>query len=78
MLARKRADDNPEIFAKRIASFEVQTAPLLAYYERQGKLASIDGLGTADEIFARVRAALARFARHQPLWQRREPSGPDV
>jgi len=78
MLARKRADDNPEIFAKRIASFEVQTAPLLAYYERQGKLASIDGLGTADEIFARVRAALARFARHQPLRQRREPSGPEV
>ena len=36
MLARKRADDDPEIFAKRIASFEVQTAPLLVYYGRQG------------------------------------------
>jgi adenylate kinase len=64
MLARKRADDNPEVFAKRIASFEVQTAPLLDYYQRQGKLASIDGLGTADEIFERVKAALRRFARH--------------
>ena len=63
MLARKRADDNPEIFSKRIASFEVQTAPLLDYYSRQGKLASIDGLGTADEIFCRVQAALRRFAR---------------
>jgi len=63
MLARKRADDNPDIFSKRIASFEVQTAPLLDYYSRQGKLASIDGLGTADEIFARVQAALRRFAR---------------
>jgi len=62
MLARKRADDNPEVFAKRIASFEVQTAPLLDYYLRQGKLASIDGLGTADEIFDRVKAALRRFA----------------
>lgn len=61
MLARRRADDDPEIFAKRIASFEVQTAPLLDYYGRQGKLASIDGLGTADEIFARVRAAVRRF-----------------
>jgi adenylate kinase len=61
MLARKRADDDPEIFAKRIESFEVQTAPLLDYYARQGKLASIDGLGSADEIFERVRAAVRQF-----------------
>lgn len=63
MLARKRADDNPEVFSKRIASFENQTAPLLDYYSRQGKLASIDGLGDADEIFERVKAAVGRFAR---------------
>jgi adenylate kinase len=63
MLARRRADDDPEIFARRIASFELQTAPLLAYYERQGKLACIDGLGTADEIFDRVKAAITRFER---------------
>jgi adenylate kinase len=63
MLARKRADDNPEIFARRITSFEIQTAPLLDYYGRQGKLASIDGLGSADEIFDRVRDAVYRFER---------------
>ena len=63
MLARKRADDDPEIFARRITSFEIQTAPLLDYYGRQGKLASIDGLGTADEIFDRVRDAVHRFER---------------
>ena len=63
MLARKRADDDPEIFARRIESFEEQTAPLLDYYGRQGKLASIDGLGTADEIFARVQQAVQRFER---------------
>ena len=64
MLARKRADDDPEIFAQRVASFEVQTAPLLDYYGRQGKLASIDGLGTAEEIFGRVREAVVRFERN--------------
>lgn len=64
MLARKRADDNPEIFSKRIASFEVQTAPLLRYYTQQGKLATIDGLGDADEIFGRVKQALEGFRRH--------------
>ena len=61
MLARGREDDDPEVFGKRIASFEVQTAPLLDYYARQGKLASIDGLGTADQIFDRVKAAVKRF-----------------
>jgi adenylate kinase len=61
MLARRRADDDPAIFARRIESFEVQTAPLLRYYDRQGKLASVDGLGTAEEIFERVRAAVKRF-----------------
>ncbi|MCE2726815.1 MAG: adenylate kinase [Planctomycetaceae bacterium] len=63
MLARKREDDDPEVFAKRITSFELQTAPLLDYYARQGKLASIDGLGTAEEIFSRVQAAVGRFER---------------
>ena len=63
MLARKRADDDPEVFAKRVMSVEIQTAPLLDYYSRQGKLASIDGLGTADEIFSRVRKAVERFGR---------------
>jgi len=63
MLARKRADDDPAIFANRITSFEVQTAPLLEYYGRLGKLACIDGLGSADEIFARVRDAVTRFER---------------
>jgi len=63
MLARKRADDDPAIFARRITSFEEQTAPLLEYYDRQGKLACVDGLGTADEIFERVKVAVKRFER---------------
>lgn len=66
MLSRKREDDDPEIFARRIESFEKQTAPLLDYYDRQRKLVSIDGLGAADEIFSRVRTAVERFgSRHQ-------------
>jgi adenylate kinase len=63
MLARKRADDDPAVFSRRIVSFEEQTAPLLEYYGRQGKLASIDGLGTADEIFERIRSAVKRFGK---------------
>ncbi|MGA0038267.1 MAG: adenylate kinase [Pirellulales bacterium] len=62
MMHRKREDDDPEIFSRRIASFERQTAPLLEYYARQKKLVSIDGLGSADEIFGRVQAAIAGFS----------------
>jgi adenylate kinase len=65
MLARRREDDSPEIFTRRIESFEVQTAPLLDYYARQGKLASIDGLGSAGDIFERVRKAVERFSRRK-------------
>ena len=61
MTARGRADDNPEIFSKRIVSFEQQTAPLLDYYRRQKKLATIDGMGAADEIFQRIVESLAAF-----------------
>lgn len=63
MLARGREDDDPDVFARRIESFELQTAPLLDYYSRQGKLASIDGLGSAEETFERVRRAVAGFGR---------------
>lgn len=65
MQHRKREDDDPQIFARRIASFERQTAPLLDYYARQKKLVSIDGLGSADEIFGRVQAAIDGFAARQ-------------
>ncbi|NBW95438.1 MAG: adenylate kinase [Planctomycetia bacterium] len=78
MLARKRADDDPEIFSKRIASFEVQTAPLLDYYQRQGKLASVDGLGTAEEIFGRVRTAVERFSQRGVRRGHRERTRPEV
>jgi adenylate kinase len=61
MTARRRADDNPEIFSKRIVSFEQQTAPLLDYYRRQKKLATIDGMGAADEIFQRIVESLGGF-----------------
>lgn len=63
MLARGRSDDDPQVFSRRIVSFELQTAPLLAYYGRQGKLVTVDGLGSAEEIFDRVTASISPFRR---------------
>jgi len=50
-----RADDTPETIANRMEVYRNQTAPLLDYYREQGKLVSIDGMGTPDEVFARIR-----------------------
>jgi adenylate kinase len=48
-----RPDDNPESFKVRLAAYNNQTAPLLPYYENQGKLTEVDGMGTIDQV-ARV------------------------
>lgn len=54
-----RADDNPESFKVRLAAYNNQTAPLLPYYEAQGKLTEVDGLASIDQVEAAIQAALA-------------------
>lgn len=58
MLARGRSDDNEATIRQRLAVFEVQTKPLIDYYQKQGKLRSIDGSGELAAISARIEAAL--------------------
>jgi adenylate kinase len=53
-----RPDDNPESFKVRLAAYNTQTAPLLPYYEAQGKLTEVDGMGSIDEVAAAIDAAL--------------------
>ncbi|NBO32897.1 MAG: nucleoside monophosphate kinase, partial [Actinobacteria bacterium] len=54
LAAEGRADDSPAAVEQRLALYEQQTAPLIAHYRRQGTLAVVDGLGTPDEVFARL------------------------
>lgn len=54
-----REDDTPETFRKRQEVYKAQTAPLIPYYERQGKLRRIDGMGSIDAVAAGIDAALA-------------------
>jgi len=58
MLARGRSDDNEATIRQRLAVFEAQTKPLIDYYQKQGKLRSIDGSGELAAISARIEAAL--------------------
>ena len=58
MLARGRSDDNEATIRQRLAVFEAQTKPLIDYYQKQGKLRSIDGSGELAAISARIEGAL--------------------
>lgn len=57
-----RADDNEETIRKRIAVYNAQTLPVEAYYQHQGKLHKINGLGSIEDISDRIRSVLAAFA----------------
>lgn len=54
-----RADDNPEILRKRLAVYHEQTAPLLEFYRRQGKLHTLDGMAPIESVTAAIRTVLS-------------------
>lgn len=56
--AEGRADDNPESFKIRLDAYNSQTAPLLPYYENQGKLSEVDGMGSIEAVAAAIDTAL--------------------
>ncbi len=45
-----RPDDNPTVFETRLAAYAEQTAPLLPYYEAQGKLVEVDGMAPVEAV----------------------------
>lgn len=53
-----RDDDNEETFAKRLDVYREQTAPLIPYYEGQGKLQVVDGMQTVEAVSAAIDAIL--------------------
>ena len=57
--AEGRADDHPDTVRKRLAVYAEQTAPVAEYYARAGTLRIVDGVGSLDEVFARILAALS-------------------
>lgn len=55
----QRSDDREEAVRKRLVAYEEWTAPVVRYYEERGLLARVDGVGGLEEVFARLRGALA-------------------
>ncbi|MFN5464770.1 MAG: adenylate kinase [Cyanobacteriota bacterium] len=59
LLARGRADDNESVIRHRLEVYHEQTAPLIAHYQAQGLLQSVEASGTVDEIADRINNLLA-------------------
>ena len=53
-----RPDDNRETIANRLKVYYDQTQPLKDYYRTRGILKAADGLGSVDEVFARIKNVL--------------------
>jgi adenylate kinase len=57
---RGRHDDQPRLLAQRLNAFREQTRPVLEYYRQRGLLEEINGSGSPDEVFDRIKDALRR------------------
>ena len=54
-----RADDTEEAIRHRQDVYTQQTAPIIEVYRERGLLVEVDGIGSVDEVAARIREALA-------------------
>jgi adenylate kinase len=60
LLARGRVDDTEDTVRNRFEVYQGQTQPLLDIYARRGVVATVDGMGTIDEVTERILTALER------------------
>jgi adenylate kinase len=49
-----RKDDTEEVIRNRMSVYHSQTSPLIAYYTKQGKYMSVNGIGSVEEIFTGI------------------------
>ena len=53
-----RSDDNLETIKSRLEVYHNQTAPLVDFYIAEGKHVAIQGMGSVEEIFGRIKQAV--------------------
>ncbi|USQ77033.1 adenylate kinase [Ornithinimicrobium cryptoxanthini] len=53
-----RADDTEDVIRARMSKYAEETAPLAQVYSERGLLRQVDGMGSVDEVAARVQEAL--------------------
>jgi adenylate kinase len=58
----QREDDRADVVTKRLAEYDEKTAPLVAYYEKQGHTVHVNGLGEIDDVSRAIVEALPDVA----------------
>lgn len=53
-----RSDDTEEKIKTRLEVYYKETEPVMNHYQKQGKVQKINGLGTINEIFGRIKEAI--------------------
>jgi adenylate kinase len=53
-----RKDDDPEVFKTRLEAYNRDTAIVAPYYEKAGKLTTIDGMQPMDQVTAAIAGVL--------------------
>ncbi len=68
-----RDDDDPEVLHRRLAAYREQTAPLIAYYQLQGVLRTVNGMAPIPEVTQAIDRELtaALAAKPAPAFQKR-------
>jgi adenylate kinase len=59
MMDRGREDDTEEAITRRLGLYDQETAPLLDWFDERGLLATVDGLGEEDDVFARLEEVIS-------------------
>ncbi|MCL1810681.1 MAG: adenylate kinase [Methanomassiliicoccaceae archaeon] len=54
----QRSDDTEETVVNRLSVYRANTMPLIEYYEKRGRLQTVQGIGSIDEIFDKVKKAV--------------------
>lgn len=60
---KRRSDDNAETVAARLEAYHAETAPLIAFYERQGALERVDAMNEIEEVARALSGVVAQVAR---------------
>lgn len=58
----QRDDDAEDTVKMRLEVYETQTRPLLSYYDERGLLKRIEGVGSLDDVYRRIKTAIEEVA----------------
>jgi adenylate kinase len=58
-----RNDDREEVIRERLQAYERQTRPVAEYYQRKGRMVSVDGMSSPDQVTEQI---FREIAKHTP------------